>query len=243
MTIGGLLMDTVQLEGRIERLRDPQWSPAEIHDFYGITVDVQNSHLFNIMCNWASDHRVPFKQNGTFNRHTLERFFASSKAVPRKWMAIQLGMGEPSLVQLLDKLKEIQLIPLKFSDELVAESLQDDLLGLFDEFRFRTLKDHNDWCKRLHEAIHSRFELVVDKAECSVSRAMNEVPARYAMTFDAITLEALSTKYSVWVDFGKPISLPPDRCSRTLYWEHHDILHPFLLGTREPEPMTVGGAV
>ena len=230
-------MEVEQLNHRISRLQDPWWSREEIEEFYGISSNAENSHLFRFARDWAKVHRHLFERerDGKFNRHTLERIFASLNAVPRKWMALQLGMKDQSLVQLLGKLREIQLTPLKFSDELIAESLKDDLLGLFDEFRFRTLRDHNDWCKRLHDAIFKRFKFKVKKAECIVSKTMKEPSVRYASTFDAISGDPLSTKYSVWVNFGKPISLPPDRCSLLLYWQHHDILHPFLLGTREPE--------
>ena len=41
----------------------------------------------------------------------------------------------------------------------------------------------------------------------------------------------------MWLDFRKPLNLAPDRCSKLLYVENHDVLRPYCAGTQEPDDL------
>ena len=87
--------------------------------------------------------------------------------------------------------------------------------------RFRTFADHNAFCERLHAEI-GKAGVDVEPLFCATSTKLDEYPRRFAMHFDCLTLEPLSTKHAVWLDFRKPLNLPPDRCSKLLYAEDRE---------------------
>ncbi len=78
----------------------------------------------------------------------------------------------------------------------------------------------------------------VERLFCATSDRLQEYPRRFAAHFDCLTLELLSTKHSVWLDFRKPLNLPPDRCSKLVYLENRDMLKPFSAGTGEPDNLS-----
>jgi hypothetical protein len=43
----------------------------------------------------------------------------------------------------------------------------------------------------------------------------------------------------MWLDFRKPLSLGPDRCSKLFYTENHDDLLPYRAGTQEPRDIDI----
>ena len=66
---------------------------------------------------------------------------------------------------------------------------------------------------------------------------MQDYPRQYAKEFDCLTLVPLSGKHQMWLDFRKPLYLGPDRCSKLIYIENHDLLRPFCAGTYEPDDL------
>jgi hypothetical protein len=57
------------------------------------------------------------------------------------------------------------------------------------------------------------------------------------MHLDCLTVEPVSATHQMWLDFRKPLNLPPDRCSKLLYVENRDLLRPYCAGTQEPEDL------
>jgi len=41
----------------------------------------------------------------------------------------------------------------------------------------------------------------------------------------------------MWLDFQKPLSLGPDRCSKLFYAENHHALRPYRAGRQEPDDL------
>jgi hypothetical protein len=78
--------------------------------------------------------------------------------------------------------------------------------------RFRTFGDHNAYCERLHAELRKAGIQIEQKEQlfCATSTKLEEYPRRFAMHFDCLTFEPLSTKHSVWLDFRKPLSTGVD---------------------------------
>ena len=106
----------------------------------------------------------------------------------------------------------------------ISESLPDDLIRNLGSLRFRTFSDHNSFCERLHAEIDKSLELKVDPLFCTTSDRLEDYPKQFAINFDCITLEPVSGKHQMWLNFGKPLYLAPDRCSKLLYAENYEIL-------------------
>jgi hypothetical protein len=166
----------------------------------------------------------------------------SYKAVlTKKWMGARLGMSEASLDALLLKLDafDMQVDRYRIGSEFVYESLSEDLTRYVPGLRFRTFGDHTAFCERLHAELKKVIGLEVEPLFCATSNRLQEYPRRFAAHFDCLTLEALSTTHSVWLDFRKPLNLPPDRCSKLQYVENREMLRPYVAGTGEPEHLGI----
>jgi len=178
---------------------------------------------------------------GNVSRYELEAFIQQKRLVPSKWMAARLGMTARSFDEVLPRLSTVGLRQQRYVvyPGLIAESLSEDVVPAFPELKFRTFGSHNSFCDRLHEVIHSTLGIEVVKLYCATSTIMADDPRWYANNFDCITLQPLCGKHQMWLDFGKPLSLGPDRCSKLFYFENHDQLHSYFAGTNEPDDRAV----
>jgi hypothetical protein len=177
--------------------------------------------------------------DGNVSRYELEAFVQQKEVMPKKWMAARLGMTEDSLDALLDGLPGLQMRPQRYVvyNRLIAKSLYDDLAPNLPGLRFRVFSDENAFCQRLHTEIERTLKIFVQPLFCETSERLGEEPKQFARDFDCITLKALSGKHQVWLDFGKPLNLSPDRCSKVFYAENREILRSFSFGGRDPEDL------
>lgn len=154
-------------------------------------------------------------------------------------MAARLGMTPPSLNQLLPGLEVVGMLRGRYEvgAEFVGESLSEDLIRNLPGLRSRTFADHDDFCERLHDELRKEMHVPIDPLFCKTSERMDEHPRRFARHFDCITLEPLSTKHSLWLDFRKPLTFPPDRCSKLFYAENREALLPFAAGRGDPDDL------
>ena len=53
-------------------------------------------------------------------------------------------------------------------------------------------------------------------------RIAPDYPRQFASDFDCVTLAPVSGKHQIWLDFHKPLDLPPDRCSKLFYVENRE---------------------
>ncbi|MGC9260321.1 MAG: hypothetical protein ACP5I8_09655 [Phycisphaerae bacterium] len=152
-------------------------------------------------------------------------------------MGASMGMTVNSLDTLLSHLDDLGMQANLYTagSEFVRESLSEDLARHVPGMRFRTFGDHQSFCARLHVELKKAINLDVEPLFCATAERLKERPHRFAAYFDCLTLEPLSIRHSVWLDFGKPLNLPPDRCSKLLYVKNPEILRPFLAGTGEPD--------
>ncbi len=175
-------------------------------------------------------------QDDYISRYDLEGFLSRGSLLSKKWMGAQLGMEEESLSGLLEMLDVLgmQRSRYELGEEFIADSLSEDLVRHIPALRFRTFGSHNDFCKRLHDEL-ARNGLDVKRLFCATSKIMEEEPVHYAAYFDCLTWAPLSVAHSTWLNFGKPINLAPDRCSKLFYVENRELLKPYLMGSEEAD--------
>jgi hypothetical protein len=173
------------------------------------------------------------------SRYDLEGFMAWANVSTKKWMAVRVGMSEPSLEDLLAKLDALgmQRVRYEIGSEFVADSLSDDLARYVPALRFLTFGDHIAYCERLHAELAKTLGLTVQRLFCATSDRLQEYPRQFAAYFDCLTLEPLSVRHSMSLNFPKPLYLPPDRCSKLFYLENHEVLKRFIAGSSEPEDL------
>lgn len=174
------------------------------------------------------------------SRFDIEGFAVRADVLSRKWMAARLGMKQTSLGDLLANLDKfgMQQSRYELGSEFIADSLRDDLIRHVPGMRFRTFDDHNAFCERLHSEV-ANVGVAIDRLICATSAQLGEYPRRFAIHFDTLTFEPLSAKHSVWLNFRKPLNLPPDRCSKLFYVENRDRLKLFVAGSSEPDDLEI----
>lgn len=120
------------------------------------------------------------------------------------------------------------------SEAFIAQSFAEDLRLRLPGMRFLTFADHTRFCLRLHTELAKVLGSRPNALICKTSQSIEEYPLEMAEYFDCITLEPLSGKHAVWLDFGKPLHLPPDRCSKLVFVRSRQELTPYLAGNIEP---------
>lgn len=221
---------------RLAALQQPQCSMDFVRALYGLDLR-EDEPLWRDFRFWlgrrgksdgATDDRV--------NRHHLELFLQSKELLPKRWAALRVGMTEESLDVVFARLQS-EGLSLRYhaSPNVVGRRLERDLTDLFNEFRFRTFADHNDFCHRLHAAFAANFAIEIEPVFCATALELGRKPPDYAHDVDAITLLPVSLRYQLWLDFRKPLSLRPDCCSKLFYFDNADALRPFLAGGRDAD--------
>lgn len=178
-------------------------------------------------------------------RFHIEWFLQLQQLDSIRFAAANLGMTPESLVGLIPRLPELGLrrnyLPYP-GVSLVDHSLADDLTRSLPAMRFKTFETYTSFCQSLHEALRTEIQFDVEPLYCATQAEMageeNERPL-IASTWDDLTMLPLSVKHQVWLDLGKPMSLPPDRCSKLFYARNREELHGRLAGRGEPRDIRV----
>lgn len=210
-----------------------------VRDFYGIEWPLRDE-LREDFESWQGQLRRPAQcARGTLSRYELEGFMQRARVVSKKWMGARLGMSTESFDLFLTRMQAVGLRPQRYViyPEMISEDLSEDLVSALPGLRFRTFYDHNSFCERLHSELKRALEIDVHPLFCATSDRIQEYPRQYATHFDCVTLAPLSAKHQLWLDFRKPLTLGPDRCSKLFYVENRDVLQPFCAGTREPDDL------
>ena len=218
--------------------RGPCVTADYVRDYYGLPwplpEDVRQDYE-----SWAGGlRRRPACGEGRVSRFELEAFMQQKDVIPKKWMAARLGMVPASLDEVLAGLHGIGMRAPRYViyADLIATAFSEDIIPNLPGLKFRTFSNHNSFCERLHAELKAVLRLEVRTLFCATSDRMGEdYPRQFASHFDCVTMSPLSLKHQVWLDFRKPMNLPPDRCSKLFYAENRGALHPFAAGTREPD--------
>jgi hypothetical protein len=176
-------------------------------------------------------------ENGRIDRYGFELFLQSQKLLSRNYAAARLGMTPESLDMLIPRLPELGLSKkYKVYEGIYEASMSDDLVSTLPGLRFRTFGTHDFFCEFLHNQFKETLKLEIMPLYCRTSERLGG-QRMFASTWDNVLLEPLSVKHSVWLDFGKPLSLAPDRCSKLFYAEHHEEMKQYLAGKEEPRDL------
>jgi hypothetical protein len=231
---------TEQEHHRFEMLRQGPCVPPEyVSGYYGLPWPLPDDVRPDYEA-WLGllKRRSNCGANG-LSRYELESFMQRQGVVPKKWLGARLGMHVASLDELLGRLKNLGMRPQRYVvyEDLIAESLAEDIVPHLPGLKFRTFSDHNSFCERLHADLNQVLGIKVQPLFCATSVRIQDYPRQFASNFDCITLAPLSGKHQMWLDFRKPLNLAPDRCSKLLYIENREALRPFAAGTQEPDDL------
>jgi hypothetical protein len=224
---------------RFDFLRQGPCVPVQyVQDYYGLPWPLADD-LHPDFELWRGQLRRPADcGEGNISRYELETFMQQKSVLPKRWLGARLGMKAVSLDRLLSRLKDIGIRPQRYVvyDDLIAESLSEDLVQNLPGLKFRTFSDHNSFCQWLHAELDKVLGIKVQPLFCETATRLQD-SQQFASHFDCITLSAVSGKHQMWLDFRKPLNLGPDRCSKLFYAENRDALRPYCAGTQEPDDL------
>ncbi|HUY31548.1 MAG TPA: hypothetical protein VMV69_02125 [Pirellulales bacterium] len=238
-------MNTDEFQERLETARSRRCTFDFVQAYFGLDFRA-DAYLRRDYDFWMRQRGKPDPlKDECLDRWRLEKFLQDRQLLPVKWAALQLGMAEAALVRLRARMQETgPILAYHTSPDLLGKSFEEDLLAQLPQFRYQTPSNHNDFCRRLHEWILEVFDVTVEPVHCATSERVGHQPPEYAKYLDIVALDPVGPRYQLWLDFGKWMTLPPDRCSVLLFAAHPNELVPFIAGRVPPKvPPEVNGVV
>ncbi|MBI4816957.1 MAG: hypothetical protein HY791_11905 [Deltaproteobacteria bacterium] len=179
---------------------------------------------------WATQRQYPESADPNFvNRYALEHFLQIGGLMPKKCAALRLGMTEKSFDNLTEKVGEKNGFLLQaisgLTESLVFEDALDKLSGEFPSMRNRIFADHDDFCRRLHEACREHLSIEIDSVRCATALLIGEHD--FAYFFDQVSLEPVGIRYQLWLKASKPLMLHPDVIGLKTYFRDPSFWRPY----------------
>jgi hypothetical protein len=226
------------LDDRIARLRNDWIDSSTLAAMNGLTLP----ELERDFIRWGRLQRRPREviRGDQVSRFALESYFQQRKVLPTKWAAARLGMTEASLQDAIAALEVSGRVDKvrDSSEHLVPEDMDRIFVGALPPLQNRTFGKHDDFCKRLHEAISNELgphlPTSIEPLHCITARRIQPGNPDFAYAFCVVTDAPIGLRYRIWLDFGKPLNLTPDMCSFIAYFENRELLRPYLM-QQEPE--------
>lgn len=177
---------------------------------------------------WITRKRASFKTAAErTSRWAFELFYADLKLLAPKPAAARLSMTVPSLERVLEFAHQHLGFPMSATGEPgvgIREEFISNLYKYFPGLATTVFGDHSHYCAALHKALKEEG-VEVDAVSDIGSLQLADAPADATYQLDIVTLEPIGVRYTVWLDFGKPMSLEPDQISIVTYAQFEDQLH------------------
>lgn len=231
------------LDQRIAQLKNDWIGPSTLAAIYGLTLP----ELERDFIRWGRLQRRPREviRGDQVSRFALESYFQQRKVLPIRWAAAKLGMTETSLQNAIGALEASgrmdKLRP--DSGNLLPEDIDRILIGALPPLQNRIFGKHDDFCRRLHEAIANELgphlEGPIEPLHCVTARRIQPDDPDFAYAFCALTDAPIGLRYRIWLDFGKPLNLTPDMCSYVAYFDNRELLQPNLMQQEPGRPASL----
>lgn len=223
------------IEQRLANLRADWIDETTLKVIYGL--NLANQALERDIIRWAKLLRRPRDviKLGRISRFLLETYFQHKKLLPARWAEVRIGMAHDSFEEMTQVIEDRGLAEGFRTDAgLVPEAIDRLLIQILPPLQGRIFSDHDNFCRRLHEAIESEWGLRIEPSHCVTAVALKEPDYSYA--FCMLTDQPVGVRYRVWLDLGKPMNLPPDTCSYLAYSQNQVLLESALLGSAPELP-------
>lgn len=213
---------------RLQSLKRHILSANDIYNHYGI--DLRDSELVQ----WYKiiAPRLGYNQgiiaHDCIDRRILESVLQRTNELPLKLAAVHHGMDEDSLRKLLNWLNQMGIVQItrEYKRNLfVSKDTNGKLYQWFTSLRNRTFSSHQDYCRRMHQAITDESGIIIKPVFCATGKIVDSENPPFASEYDIVSDEPISRKYELWIDFGKPLNLSPDYISIKTW-----IVSSFLIG-------------
>jgi len=225
---------TPEERARIEALQRDWITPEEAKDIVG--VNPWDPSFEGVLLAYGQTLRSspsPFK-DGYVSRFILEGFLQDHRFMTERAASVRLGMTQESFLKVLGALEERGLVPPSRGCPVgtvsfdVVDNIHQRLPGPHKKQLFIS---QSDYCAKLHTAIKNQLGIEVDPLYCETSQALKEMPLIYAYDYCRISKEPTGLPNRIYMNFGKPLRLAPDICSRLFFFRHQEELNALVLGS------------
>ncbi len=196
---------------------------------YGLNETQLDSVLTQISI-WAKRQKPKWKSSGSgFSRWVFETYCSSFGFLPPLQAAARIGMDVNSLLKVDEWAQRIGLPSemIRTSNGLFLESFIVSIHENFPNLRSMTFSDQTRYLRRVHAALKEE-NVEIQPAYDPVASLLSPDDRDLSYYIDIITLEPIGLRYSVWMGFGKPITLTPDIISLRTYLEYESMLKSFV---------------
>jgi len=220
---------TPEESGRLDALQREWITGQEAETLLG--VNPFDPSFEGMLIAYGRGGRMPF-QGETVSRYALESFLLEQRLIPLRSAGARLGMTEDSLANVVSGLEDRGIIPpgRRELHHTIGLDLIETLHRRLPGTRARTFSSQSDYCAKLHTELSS-MGITIEPLYCATSSLLREQPVKLAHDYCCVSRQPTSLSNRVYMNFGKPLRLPPDVCSRLFFFQHQDELNKFLLGS------------
>jgi len=225
-------MTDTEVLARIDTLRASVCDYGLIEVLHGLRLG-DHPVLIEVFHNWLrfNGKEKYLQSEGRIHRFAFETFLQSANLLSAGDAALRLGMRLPDLWKVIAALRGRGNPLSGYDDEkgVVAKAALEGFHRVFPSLQRKTFLDQQGYCQAIHGAIRTDLDLNIDPVLCETSQFLAEQPpARCGLLIaterDCLSDGCTSTKYSVWLDLGKPLNLAPDRTSAVTALRHLPVL-------------------
>ena len=230
-------MKRINFRERLDAVRKADWNQTLFKEWYGC--DIWSNHFFigGQFRTWA---KRALKRNDIMSANSVDRFAFEQYLRSQQWTTVQFAANHLALTvedfqNVLQAMIDSSLIIPR--PEVLPGIYPDDFLQKLPKqlpsFRNMVYGSENSYVKEFHRAVKNDLNLTPELQSCSVCKALGYEQIAGTVR-DILTFEPVGIQYSVWLDFGKPISLRPDECSELTFSKHANDLVDFRMGKKDP---------
>lgn len=225
---------STQESHRLQALRRDYIPKLDTEDLVG--VNPFDPDLEGRLVAFARQHRrkTPALHGEQVSRHTLEGFLQEYALLPARSAALRLGMTGASFEATLAALETRGLLLPGdiWPNGLVRVELVDRMPSRIPDLtEHPVFNSQTSYCLWVHGLLRDRLGVEVEQCHCATSISLGQSPPELAFDLCCISHEPVSLKYRVYMNFGKPLRLPPDVCALHVLARNRAELEPFVLGS------------
>lgn len=213
---------------RIEQLARGEF---QYYAFFEETYGIKSEELTNIiptLSKWAKRSTNRDVIDGDkVSRFILEQYFTFFNLLPPAQAAMRLGMTKESFDNVFDFAIDQFGIPentIGRRNIAIRKEFLDRLHSFFPGLRKRTFSDQTKYCHAIHQAFQRDGGISITPLFDPAARLIIKEDPDLAHEIDVVTCGPIGLRFVVWLDFGKPFSLDPDKTSALTFIKYREQL-------------------
>ena len=219
--------DAGAIRRRILELRRGEFhGPAFFEETYGVTPEAL-TRITPHMIQWAERaFKKPLISNNETSRFIFERFLAFFNLLPPALAAARIGMDAASFARVVRHAKDQLGVPeqaIGVDGVAFREDFVDRLHQSFTALRAHAFSNHTSYCRAIHEAFREEGVEITPRYD-PVALMLGEPDPDLSHDLDIVTCSPIGLRFTVWLGFGKPFALEPDKTSALTYLRYREAL-------------------